>query len=145
YDMLDPTTRTIKARVTVPNPRLALRPGMYATVTLEGGRSEAVPVVPEDALIRTASGGLVVLALGEGRFRPVEVVPGAAGEGRIQILQGLSGGEQVVTSAQFLIDSEARLNSAVGAMLGGHSHGTALPEESDLQTHPSVHEVEGGK
>jgi multidrug efflux pump subunit AcrA (membrane-fusion protein) len=125
YDALDPMTRTLKARVTVPNPGLHLKPGMYATVTLEGGRSDTAPVVPEDALIRSGSGGVLILAVGSGRFRPVEVVPGATGGGRVQILAGLSGGERVVTSAQFLIDSEARLKSAIGAMQG-HAHGAGV-------------------
>lgn len=123
YDTLDPMTRTVKARVTLPNPRLELKPGMYATVTLQGERTDALPVVPEEALIRSGTGGVVVVTLGNGRFRPVDVVPGVAADGRVQILQGLAGGEEVVTSAQFLIDSEARLKSAVGAMMAGHDHG----------------------
>lgn len=127
YDTLDPMTRTVQARVTLPNPDLALKPGMYATVTLQGGEAAPLPVVPEEALIRTGSGGVVIVALGEGRFRPVEVTPGVGADGRVQILAGLAGGETVVTSAQFLIDSEARLQSAVGAMAGGHNHGGGLP------------------
>ena len=136
YDTLDPMTRTVKARVTLPNPRLELRPGMYATVTLQGGQMEALPVVPEEAVIRSGSGGVVVVALGGGRFRPVDVVPGVAAGGRVQILQGLAGGEEVVTSAQFLIDSEARLKSAVGAMVAGHNHGGAPTSGAEAAPSP---------
>jgi transposase-like protein len=67
---------------------------------------------------------VVVLAQGEGRFRPVPVRVGVEADGQSQILEGLEGDEIVVTSAQFLIDSEARLASAVSAMIGGHDHGT---------------------
>lgn len=141
YDTLDPMTRTVKARITLPNPGLALKPGMYATVTLQGEQAEPVPVVPEEALIRTGTGGVVVVALGDGRFRPVEVVPGVSAGGRVQILQGLAGGEEVVTSAQFLIDSEARLKSAVGAMMSGHG---AAHDHDATPGAPAAAHVEDG-
>jgi len=122
YDDLDPEMRTVRARVAVPNPGQRLKPGMYATVTLIGGETEPTPVVPSEALIRGGEADLVILSLGGGRFRPAPVVAGAESEGLVQILSGLEGSEQVVTSAQFLIDSEARLASAVGAMEREHVH-----------------------
>lgn len=125
YDTLDPMTRTVKARLTLPNPGLDLKPGMYATVTLTGGQTQEYPVVPSEALIRSGERSIVILSLGEGRFMPAEVRSGVESDGYVQILSGLQGGEEVVTSAQFLIDSEARLQSAVGAMVAGHDHGTA--------------------
>ena len=119
YDRLDPQARTVQARIAVPNPGGRLKPGMYATVTLTGHESAPRPVVPEEAVIRTGEQEVVVLALGDGRFRPAEVVAGPSSGGRVQILDGLEGGEEVVTSAQFLIDSEARLASSIGAMTSG--------------------------
>ena len=119
YDQLDPQARTVQARIAVSNPGGKLKPGMYATVTLTGSESAPRPVVPEEAVIRTGEQEVVVLALGDGRFRPVEVVAGPASNGQVQILEGLEGGEEVVTSAQFLIDSEARLASTIGAMMSG--------------------------
>lgn len=119
YDTLDPATRTGTARVLVPNPGRRIKPGMYATATLFGAPSEARPTVPSEAVIRTGDDAVVILALGEGRFRPQPVALGAEGNGMIQVLDGLEGDERVVTSAQFLIDSEARLAAAVGAMSGG--------------------------
>ncbi len=116
YDTLDPGTRTGTARVVVANPGLAIKPGMFATATLYGAPGDAHPTVPSEAVIRTGDEAVVILALGDGRFRPQPVTLGGEGEGMIQILDGLVGGEQVVTSAQFLIDSEARLAAAVGAM-----------------------------
>lgn len=133
YDTLDPATRKGTARVTVGNPGHRLKPGMYAVATLAGAPSEAHPTVPSEALIRTAGESVVFVALGEGRFRPQTVVPGIEADGQVQILSGLHGGEMVVTSAQFLIDSEARLAAAVSAMMnddsGGDAHG--VPDEID--------------
>ncbi len=116
YDTLDPMTRTGTARVSVPNPGGRIKPGMYATVTLFGAPGEPRPVVPSEAVVRTGDTAAVILALGDGRFRPQPVVLGEEAEGYIQILDGLSEGATIVTSAQFLIDSEARLSGAVAAM-----------------------------
>ena len=123
YDTLDPATRTGTARVAVANPGRRIKPGMYATATLFGAPSEAHPTVPSEAVIRTGEEAVVILALGEGRFRPQPVTLGEEGEGAVQILAGLDGTEQVVTSAQFLIDSEARLAASIGAMAGGTADG----------------------
>lgn len=133
YDTLDPETRKGTARVAVGNPGNRLKPGMYAVATLAGAPSEALPTVPSEALIRTAGEAVVLLALGEGRFRPQTVVPGIEADGQVQILSGLHGGEMVVTSAQFLIDSEARLAAAVSAMGHDDSEGDVYggPPEVD--------------
>jgi Cu(I)/Ag(I) efflux system membrane fusion protein len=80
--------------------------------------------VPDEAVVSSGERDVVIQALGDGRFRPVPVQTGRAADGRMQILSGLRGGERVVTSAQFLIDSEARLQGALGAMAGGHQHGS---------------------
>ncbi len=125
YDEVDPDTRTVKARLVVPNPDRSLKPGMYATVTLRGGAAAPTPVVPQEAVVGTGTREAVIRALGDGRFRPVPVTTGLTADGRTQILRGLDGGERVVTSAQFLIDSEARLQGAFGAMsTGSHDHGS---------------------
>lgn len=116
YDTLDPMTRTGTARIIVPNPNGRLKPGMFATATLNGRPSEPVVVVPSEAIIRTGSEAVVIRALGEGRFEPQPVTLGQEADGLIQILSGLSEGEEIVTSAQFLIDSEARLAASIGAM-----------------------------
>jgi len=128
YDTMDPQLRTGTARVTVGNPGGRLKPGMYATVTLYGPLAEAAPTVPADAVIRTGTEAAVVVDEGGGRFRPVPVVLGEEADGRVQILQGVEAGARVVTGAQFLIDSEARLAAAVGAMAGaGHEGHTPTP------------------
>jgi len=116
YDELDTASRTVKARIDIPNPGLRLKPEMYASVRLVGTTATAYPVVPAESVIRTGERDVVIVALGDGRFLPTEVTVGLEADGRIQILDGLSGTEQVVTSGQFLIDSEAQLASAVNAM-----------------------------
>lgn len=137
YDELDAATRTVKARVAVSNPGLKLKPDMYATVRLLGGRTDAQPVVPTEAVIHTGDREVVIVALGDGRFRPVEVETGVEADGRVQVLSGLTGTEEVVTSAQFLIDSEARLASAVSAMM---RHET--PQPSDAETDHTQMEID---
>jgi len=116
YDTMDPVLRTGTARVTVPNPGGRIKPGMYATVNLYGALSAPQLTVPSEAIIRTGDEAVVIVALGEGRFRPQPVTVGEEGGGYTQILDGLTGDEMVVTSAQFLIDSEARLAAAIGSM-----------------------------
>lgn len=116
YDQVDPNTRTVKARIAVPNPNRELKPGMYATVTLRGSASEPVPLVPQEAVVSSGERSIVIVARGEGRFHPTPVTTGRTAGGFTQILNGLRGGERVVTSAQFLIDSEARLQGALTAM-----------------------------
>lgn len=131
YDTIDPMLRTGTARITVANPGGRIKPGMYATVNLYGALSGPQLSVPSEAVIRTGDEAVVVVALGEGRFRPQSVTIGEEGGGYTQILDGLTGNEEVVTSAQFLIDSEARLASAVGAMTGGASPNDAPATGSD--------------
>jgi RND family efflux transporter MFP subunit len=126
YYMLNPETRSIEARITLQRADKVLRPGMYAVVELDGTPTESGPVVPEEAIIWTGDQSVVILSVGSGRFRPVAIRTGVQADGFIQVLDGLVGGEEVVTSAQFLIDSEARLKSAISAMVGSHDHaGTA--------------------
>ena len=133
YHMMAEETRTVRARIALPGGHhTPLKPGMYATIFLQGIPTPPGPVVPEEAVLMTGEHALVILALGDGRFRPVEVRTGVQSGGMIQILDGLRGGETVVISAQFLIDSEARLKSAVGAMLGGPA------ETSNTDTPPNL-------
>ncbi len=138
YDALDPALRAVKARIVVPNASNVLKPGMYATVELSGHETGLHPVVPSEAVITTGKRSVVILALGDGRFQPVEIDMGIEADGQTQILRGLVGDEQVVTSAQFLIDSEARLASAVSAMMGGHNHGATPAATTDEVPTPTI-------
>lgn len=115
-------SRTAKVRVAVPNPRLRLKPGMYANVRIEHDMGEGL-LVPEDAVLRTGERDLAFRALPGGRFEPVAVTLGSRFGDHFQVVDGLAEGEEIVTSAVFLIDSESRLKSAVGGP-GGHHHGS---------------------
>jgi len=118
YPTIRETSRTGRIRLEFDNPRLQLKPGMYASVTIEADPRDDVLHVPQEALIRTARMERVILALEGGRFRPAEVRAGLESGGRVEILAGLSEGERIVTSSQFLIDSEASLEASFLRMLG---------------------------
>lgn len=110
---IDATSRTQRARIVLRNPDDVLAPGMYAEVLLKPGTSAPVPLVPNEALISTGSDNRVIVQDADGSFRPVQVRVGRSGDGNIEILDGLKGGEHVVVSGQFLLDSEASLSGAL--------------------------------
>ena len=110
---VDAMTRTQHARIVLDNPDGALSPGMFATVQLHPAQGEAVPLVPDDALIATGNQTRVIVAEDGGHFRAVAVRTGRSAGGYTEIRNGLAGGEKVVVSAQFLIDSEASLSGAL--------------------------------
>lgn len=122
---VSPETRTVKLTLEVPNRNGHLRVGMYATVNFKPLVAKDAVVVPAQAVIRSGERDLVVIALGEGRFAPREVTLGAQSDGLVRVLEGLDGSERIVTSAQFLIDSESNLRAAVEKMLAAklmHDH-----------------------
>lgn len=102
-------SRTLTVRIELPNRGGRLKPGMFATVAFGGGATPAL-LVPSEALIRTGTRNLVMLALDKGRYRPAEVRIGREAGGDSEILAGLTEGEKIVASGQFLIDSEASLS-----------------------------------
>ncbi|KNC93065.1 efflux RND transporter periplasmic adaptor subunit [Trabulsiella odontotermitis] len=111
---LEATTRTLKARIVLKNPQQKLKPGMFLTVTRPAADDRSpVLAVPEEALIDTGSNSRVIVATGNGHFRAVNVTRGITAEGWTEIQSGLQEGDDVVTSGQFLIDSEASLRSAL--------------------------------
>jgi Cu(I)/Ag(I) efflux system membrane fusion protein/cobalt-zinc-cadmium efflux system membrane fusion protein len=120
YPYLSGATRTAKVRLAFPNPGLKLKPDMFAQVDLTQTMPEPAVVAPSEAVLNTGERQHVFIALGKGRFEPREVKIGMHGDGGLlQVLAGLQGGEEVVTSAQFLLDSESRFREAVALMLKG--------------------------
>ena len=111
YPTLDAATRTLGLRLVFDNADRRLRPGMFATAVIHRPVAEEALVVPAQAVIRTGAGARVVKAVGEGAFAVVPVQIGHAGGEQVQILEGLQPGEMVVTSGQFLIDSEANVDA----------------------------------
>ncbi|EIM00603.1 Cobalt/zinc/cadmium efflux RND transporter,membrane fusion protein, CzcB family [Rhodanobacter thiooxydans LCS2] len=131
---IDNATRTQRARIVLANPDGRLSPGMFATVQLQPAEGEAVPVVPSDALIATGVQTRVIVAEADGRFRPLAVHAGRSADGYTEILHGLRGGEKVVVSGQFLIDSEASLSGAL-ERLGEHGE---VPAAATSAPHPAT-------
>jgi Cu(I)/Ag(I) efflux system membrane fusion protein len=113
-------TRTLRARVELANPGGRLKPGMFATLAFAGSAGGEALLVPSEAIIRTGARSVVIVAEAEGRFRQQDVEVGFESGGRSEIRSGLSEGDKVVVSGQFLIDSEASLR-ATGTRMEGAS------------------------
>lgn len=111
---MDIATRTLKARILVDNPQQQLKPGMFLTVSrAQSAAGEPVLAVPEEAVIDTGNSKRLLLASGNGYFQPVNVETGLTAQGWTEIRSGVEEGDEVVTSGQFLIDSEASLRSVL--------------------------------
>ncbi len=110
---IEAATRTQRARIVLHNDEGLLVPGMFAELLLRPEGGDAVPLIPSEALIVTGSDSRVIVVGADGRFKPVRVQTGRSRDGQVEILSGLKGGERVVTSGQFLIDSEASLSGAL--------------------------------
>jgi Cu(I)/Ag(I) efflux system membrane fusion protein len=113
-EMLKPETRTVSVRIELPNPDGLMKPGMYADVVFQPDGGEApVTAVPVSAVIDSGMRQVVLVAKGEGRFEPREVKLGRRGDGFTEVTEGLQPGEEVVVSANFLIDAESNLKAAL--------------------------------
>ena len=112
YPYLDPQSRTIRARFTLPNSDFSLKPEMYATVLMKVAIAESV-VVPDSAVMNTGLRQIVFVDMGGGQFEPREVKTGYRDGGFVQVLSGVAAKEKVVVRANFLLDSESRLRAAI--------------------------------
>ncbi len=129
HPQVDPATRTALVRMEIPNTKLELKPGMYATLHAQANLADKVVLAPREAVIDTGDRQLVFVAQGGGKFAPRKVQMGFGDDqGRVQILSGLKPGEQVVSSGQFLIDSESRLKEAVEKFIREKNQG--MPEKN---------------
>ncbi len=115
YPIVDAEARTARVRVVLPNPDGMLRPGMYATLFFDARLNADLLSVPAEAVVMTGERNLVYFVRPDGMLEPREVVLGARGDGRIQILRGVAAGDRIVGSANFLVDAESRL--ATGAAM----------------------------
>lgn len=113
YPVLDPKTRTLQVRLRFDNPGERMKPNMYAHVTIFGKSHPSALSIPREALIRGQDSDRVVVALGNGNYTVQEVMTGIESGGWLEIIAGLKVGDEVVTSAQFLIDSEANLAGSI--------------------------------
>jgi membrane fusion protein, copper/silver efflux system len=113
YPHLMKETRTVRVRIELPNPDLALLPDMYADVDIATGSDEPVVVVPESAVIDSGTQRVALVDLGEGRFEPRDVKLGRKGNGYVEVISGLQDGETIVVNGNFLIDAESNLQAAL--------------------------------
>lgn len=140
YPTLDPKTRALKVRVRFDNPDQAIKPDMFATLDIKANAGDPVLSVPREAVIRGGKTDRVVLALGEGRFKSINVTTGRSDGQRMEILDGLSDGDIVATSAQFLLDSESSKTSDFKRMSAGNhdmaemkGHGKAEEKKASIK------------
>ena len=144
YPYLENKTRTLKVRMEFPNTKdFDLKPDMWADVELDSSAARRALAVPIQSVIRTGKRDVVLLALGEGRFAPREVRLGAQAGDEFEVLAGLEEGQRIVTSSQFLINSESSLQSALQKMLAGDGGETPSSRE-DTKAAPPAHSGHGG-
>jgi membrane fusion protein, copper/silver efflux system len=124
YPTLDTTSRAVRARVVVSNADRRLMPGMYATVRLRTTSRSAL-TVPTSAVLRTGTRNVVFVDLGGGRLMPVEIETGQLAGDLTEVLAGLEPGQRVVTSAQFLLDSESNLAEVMRSMISQMPSGSS--------------------
>jgi Cu(I)/Ag(I) efflux system membrane fusion protein len=135
---VDPATRTLKARIVIDNPGAKLKPGMYTHITLASGKSQSMLVVPQEAVIVTGKRSVVIVETAPNRFAPVEIKTGRDLGDKTEVLSGLSEGQRVVASGQFLIDSEASLKSALPDIAGVPAAASAAAPAA-----PAAYETDG--
>lgn len=134
YPYLDAQTRTVKVRFEFDNPDMLLKPDMYANVEIASQSELEDLIIPLSSVIQSGERSVVILDLGGGKFEPREVVTGIESNDYYTIVEGLEGGEQVVTSAQFLIDSESRLREAQMKMLSEQTSANQ-PAQEEVREH----------
>ena len=116
YPSLDAKTRTLKVRLRFDNPGERLKPNMYANVKIYGGAKEKTIVIPLEGLIRTGREERVIISLGEGKFEARNVKAGIESGNYVEIIEGIKEGDNIITSGQFLIDSEASMRASLTRM-----------------------------
>jgi Cu(I)/Ag(I) efflux system membrane fusion protein len=144
YPELTQATRTLKVRVVVKNPRRHLRPGMFAAAHFHSMTQDHALTVPSESVIKTGTRSFVIVADDDTHFRPARVRVGAEQGGRSEILEGLTLGQNVVASGQFLIDSEANLRGAFDNLAGANeSRGEGA--EPTMMPAPSMKSPNGSR
>ncbi|HZR78590.1 MAG TPA: efflux RND transporter periplasmic adaptor subunit [Chthoniobacterales bacterium] len=139
YPTVDEKTRTARVRMEFHNPGFFLKPGMFATVELHAELEPEALLVPDTAVLRSGDRNTVFVALENGKFEPRTVTIGARGENdTYQVLSGLKESERVVTSGQFMLDSESQLREAIQKMLSPNAAASPPPNAEHAVTAASV-------
>ena len=138
YPFLNEESKTIKVRAEVRNTaNYDFKPGMFANVTIKSPVSFNTIAVPEQSLIRSGERTIAVISLGGGYFDPREIKTGVTASGYVQILDGIKAGEKIVTSSQFLIDSESNLKAAINLMKGHEGMDMSKPMDREKMEDPA--------
>jgi len=132
YPYLEGETRTNKVRIEFDNSELLLKPDMFANITVRASRRVDAVVIPSEAVVRTGQRDQVFVQSEPGKFEPRDVKLGLSAEGEVQILDGVKEGEAVVTSSQFLIDSESKLKEATAKMVESGKQESTNDHEADM-------------
>jgi Cu(I)/Ag(I) efflux system membrane fusion protein/cobalt-zinc-cadmium efflux system membrane fusion protein len=157
YPYLNPKTRTVKIRLTANNPEFSLKPDMYIEIQIDARTRTDAVTIPRESVLRSGTRDLVFLAKDGGKFEPREVKLGIeADNGLFEVISGLEGGEQIVTSAQFLLGSEFQLKEALDKLLAGggsesdlhaamgHAgHGSSDLKDDKQMTKPEAEDTQG--
>jgi len=133
YPYLQPKTRDLVIRLVFQNPEMELKPEMYADIRIKTVLKGEGLMVPSEAVIRTGQRNVVFVSIGKGKFVPRDVILGPLLDNeRVQVLGGMTAGESVVTSGQFLLDSESNLKEAVRKMLDAKVRKGLKKEDEDF-------------
>lgn len=138
---MEPKTRTVKVRIEFDNSEGKLKPDMFTNVTLFSKRKKASVAVPTEAVLLSGERSVVIVSRGSGKFTPKEVVLGMEAGGYYEVASGLKEGEEVVTSAHFLIDSESRLKEAISKMLEIKNESSSADKEKTID-HSGMEEMD---
>lgn len=137
YPYAEAKTRTIKVRLEFDNTALLLKPEMFAEVSIYAGKQMSALVIPSEAVIRSGTRDKVLVVRSAGKFEPRTITTGIASDGKVIVLEGLKEGEEIVTSSQFLIDSESSLREATAKM---SSPGLQESKPNPLQIEEGPHQ-----
>ena len=138
YPYAEAKTRTIKVRLVFDNPDLLLKPDMFAEVTIQADKQENAVVIPSEAVIRSGARNQVFIVRAPGKFEPRLVTLGLSSNGKVTVLKGVKAGDEVVTSAQFLIDSESKLREATAKMLNNIDANPVQIHDSSAMNHEEM-------
>jgi len=137
--VLDMNSKTAQVRIEIPNTSdYSLKPQMFANVRILSPVSENGIAIPEQAVIHSGTRNIVIISLGNGYFKPQEVQLGATADGFVQVIDGLKEGQVIVTSSQFLIDSESNLRTAVNKMTGSESKENTPEYQNNMPNMPGM-------
>lgn len=145
YPYLDERTRVVKIRLEFPNPRLELKPGMYTNIALQCDLGRTALLIPREAYIDSGTRKVAFVSLGEGKFQPRDIQTGVEAEkGFVEVLYGLDVGDPIVTSGQFLLDSESKLREAIAKMMEARKAASNppadMPVDSQTKLPDAVHD-----